>query len=105
MERHAAARTDEVHPDRPKVVCLGGINVGLFLLPDGTWRAYRDQCPHMGAPLCRGPLQTDSPTPSLTCPLHLWEFDLSTGAWVENPAVRLTAYRVEEERGTLYVWV
>ncbi len=45
------------------------LNVG------GEVRAYEDRCPHLGSRLSEGDL--DGCT--LTCAMHLWEFDAVTG--------------------------
>jgi nitrite reductase (NADH) small subunit len=62
----------------------------------GNWFAVRNICPHIGGPLCAGPIQShitegtawsgdlvvDPTRPVLMCPWHRWEFDLRTGEGV-----------------------
>lgn len=91
----------------------------------GQLRAYRNACPHAGAPVCTGRVSGTS-MPSrvyeyiyglegciLRCPWHGWEFDLLSGSHVVDPQTRLKEVPVvsenlepfptEQENGTLYV--
>jgi len=101
--------------------------VGLFNVA-GAIMAYRNACPHAGAPVCVGKISGTS-LPSkvyeyiygsegciLRCPWHGWEFDLRTGQHLVDPETRLKelpveagrsenldALPLEEAEGTLYV--
>jgi len=90
MNRHPAARTGELPPGGRKLVTIGRVQIGLFNV-SGEFRAYRNVCPHAGAPVCLGRVGGTS-LPSdvyeykygregciLRCPWHGWEFDLRTG--------------------------
>ncbi len=103
MTRHAAAKADEVTPGQFKIVQIAGTGVGLFQLRGGEWRAYRNFCPHMGAPVCTGPL-SGGERQVLRCPWHAWDFDLATGELLGDPNCQLDAYRVEVADGTVFVW-
>lgn len=61
--------------------------------------AYRNQCPHLGMPLDRGPMEGTV----ITCPWHGFRFDLLTGECRTAPHVQLEPFpvRVEGQR----VWV
>jgi len=61
--------------------------------------AYQAYCPHETIPLEQG--VHDGAT--LTCLEHLWQFDLRTGAPLENAECGLTSYPLKEEQGTIYV--
>lgn len=73
-----------------KVVRAGNIELGVFFVA-GHYAAYRNACPHAGAPVCSG-LITGTTLPGavaeyrwgrrgeiLRCPWHGWEFDLRNG--------------------------
>jgi nitrite reductase (NADH) small subunit len=89
-----------------RIVTFGKVSVGVFNV-DGTLYAYRNVCPHAGAPVCEGPVSgTTLPSPVyeynvgragciLRCPWHGWEFDLTTGAHLVDPDLRLKAIPVE----------
>jgi len=57
-----------------RLICLANV--------DGSIYALDDDCPHIGAALSQGTL--DGAT--LTCPLHLAQFDARTGKVTRGPA-------------------
>lgn len=113
--RWPLAQAEELKSGDRKILTLpDGTEIGLFRLPDGSFRAYRDFCPHAGAPLCHGDVRLvatepggDAPSPRqvLRCPWHGWEFDLATGRHVRAAACALEAFPVEVEAGTVFVSV
>ena len=56
-------------------VHMNGKWLAIFQLEDG-YDAIDNACPHASAPLCDGTLREGK----IVCPLHLWEFDIKTGA-------------------------
>ena len=50
---------------------------------DGEYYAFRNWCPHMGAPLGKGRVSTpddvDCGSNVVSCPFHSWRFDLESG--------------------------
>lgn len=100
------ATKDEIPPGARKIVTVGDRRIGVFNL-GGQLVALRDQCPHQGAPLCRGTLGgTTLPcSPGehvwgwdgvvLRCPWHGWEFDLRTGEAIFDAKVRVKTYPVQ----------
>lgn len=108
--RHAVATRNELPPGARilaqvpafgKTLELGVFNVG------GRLVAYRNVCPHAGAPVCLGPIcATTLPGAVgeyvlaregeiLRCPWHGWEFDLLTGAHLVDEKMKLRAYDVQ----------
>ena len=100
MTKEAVASLDDLREGRCKVIRAGGLEIGLFLVA-GEVRAFRNFCPHAGAPLSGGRIEGES----ITCPWHGWRFDLRTGAHASNPRCTLEAHRVEVAAGTVFVWV
>ena len=98
MDRHELVHSHEVETGKAKLVRVHGIELGIFRVGN-EYRAYRNLCPHAGAPVCKGPV-TDM---VLRCPWHGWEFDLRTGKHLLNPACRLESYTVEVEGDRLFV--
>jgi 3-phenylpropionate/trans-cinnamate dioxygenase ferredoxin subunit len=94
---------------------VGGREIGVLRLPDGTLAAVRNRCPHSGAPLCRGtPHQRLTGTPGtyagsgrtvLRCPWHGWEFDVVTGSCPDEPSMRVAIYAARLEDGRVLVHV
>lgn len=68
---------------------------------DGTYRAMDDMCPHMGASLSTGFLEASE----VTCPWHAWRFDIKTGAWCDNPSLKIDTFEVQVEGGEIQVKV
>jgi nitrite reductase/ring-hydroxylating ferredoxin subunit len=96
-------------------VQVKGIEIGLFAI-DGVPYAWRNMCPHAGAPVCIGK-RTGTMLPSevfhyvygmeekiLRCPWHGWEFDLATGRHlVVDSGAKLRGYRLTVENGQIFV--
>jgi nitrite reductase (NADH) small subunit len=95
-----------------------GEQVGIARLPDGTWRAVRNHCPHKGAPICRGQIGGTWPPSApgelaferdgevLVCPWQGFEYDLKTGKEMNREVpTRLRLYDVEVREGIVYVTV
>ena len=56
----------------------------------GSFFAIDDFCPHMGASLADGWLEKGC----VACPWHAWRFQLSDGAWLDNPKIRAATFAV-----------
>ena len=59
-----------------RVLRIGERDIALFRTSDDHVFALRDHCPHQGGPLSQGIVHGTC----VTCPLHDWAIDLSTGA-------------------------
>jgi nitrite reductase (NADH) small subunit len=63
-------------PERgARCVKMGGVAIAVFRTSGGEVFALRDQCPHRGGPLSQGIVHGTR----VTCPLHDWVIDLTTG--------------------------
>jgi nitrite reductase [NAD(P)H] small subunit len=81
-----------------RAFAVGGEQIAVFRLRDGSLRAVQAVCPHRDGPLADG--QIDGGV--VICPLHAHTFDLSDGACATGaPPVR--TYPVAEEDGRLLV--
>jgi nitrite reductase (NADH) small subunit len=100
-------------PDFVKVASVADIPPGTVLQVDvrghrialanveGEFFAVDDTCPHRGGPLGMGFLDGMK----LECPLHAWQFDLRSGEFAGDPAVRVATYQVRIEGGDVLVAV
>ena len=61
--------------------------------------AYRNECLHQASPLAGGLVKDGV----LTCPLHFWRYEATTGAKCGEPEFRLDSYPVRLESGTVLV--
>lgn len=109
MGKHVIGKVSELPPGQRKLVELEGRSIGVFNV-HGEFYALRSQCPHQGAPLCKGSVK-GMLLPSepgqylfardgeiLRCPWHGWEFDLKTGQSVYDPfKCRVRTYDVTVE--------
>jgi toluene monooxygenase system ferredoxin subunit len=74
----------------------------LLVNIDGDVHAFLDSCPHAGTPLNQGLLEGRV----LTCPTHLWQFDVVDGGVGVNPKhCQLTSYPVKVEDGKVLVQI
>jgi len=92
------AEASGIPPGTSKVVVVAGHLIALFNV-DGRFYALSNTCLHRGGPVGEGTLDDTV----VTCPLHGWQYDVTTGANVENPFARLKQYPVKVEDGRVYV--
>ncbi|CAG7622157.1 hypothetical protein PAESOLCIP111_02398 [Paenibacillus solanacearum] len=106
MERYPVMRADELPEGGHKIVEARGISFGIYRIK-GEYYAWRNVCPHAGAPVCRGKV-CGTRLPSLVyeykygreneilrCPWHGWEFDLLTGEHLVDPETKLRQGKLE----------
>jgi len=105
----------EISGEKCTIVTDGNLSIGVYKI-DGVLYAIRNQCPHQGAPLCRGEVgETHAPSPAnafepalagrvIRCPWHGWEFDIPTGKGLYDAKARVKTYAtfVDEEG---IVWI
>ncbi len=85
-------RPEEFHFAPGAAVHAGGRWLAVFPVEQATgecaFAAIDNACPHASAPLCEGTLLDGK----IVCPLHLWEFDLQTGACDVGPDWNVKTY-------------
>jgi len=72
-----------------RVVEVQGKQIALFNI-GGTFHAIDNACPHRGGQLGKGTLDGTA----VTCPLHRWQFDVTSGLCTSRPGARVKAYSV-----------
>ena len=92
------AALSDIPPGRMLAVRAGGEDVAIYNV-DGLLHATRDCCSHQSYPLTKGALRGKY----VRCPLHGWEFDVTSGAYQGNPNVRLRRYAVKVEGEDVFV--
>jgi len=105
----------EIPAGGKKIVEADGLSIGVFNIA-GKFYAIKNVCPHAGAPLCRGHIQTTHRPAEvgefvpalegrvLRCPWHGWEFDIVTGKGLYDRNSRVATYPVEvDEDGNIVV--
>jgi nitrite reductase (NADH) small subunit len=80
-------RAGDVLPRRGKQVTVEGRWVALFNV-DGVYHAIDAICLHQGGPLADGSIRDCI----VTCPWHGWQFDVTSGALIQDPGVGVTRH-------------
>jgi NAD(P)H-dependent nitrite reductase small subunit len=75
-----------------KTVEAGGREIALFNV-DGTFHAVDNACKHRGGPLGEGELDGKV----VTCPLHAWTYDVTTGECFDDPSCHVDRFPVKVE--------
>ncbi|HEX2055346.1 MAG TPA: non-heme iron oxygenase ferredoxin subunit [Nitrospiraceae bacterium] len=92
------AGTDDVKPGSGMVAEINGKTIALFNV-DGKYHAIDNTCVHRGGPLGEGELEGEV----VTCPWHGWQFNVTTGGCVNNPAARVMSYQVQVDGSDIKV--
>jgi nitrite reductase (NADH) small subunit len=90
----------ELAPGSAKAVEVAGTTIALFNV-DGTVFALDNTCLHQGGPLGEGMLEGEV----VTCPWHMWEYNVRTGENVEDASLKVKRYDVQVENGDIKVAV
>ncbi|QIO24930.1 Rieske 2Fe-2S domain-containing protein [Haloarcula sp. JP-L23] len=109
------ANVDEIERGRGISRTVNGIEIAVFNA-NGEFYAISNRCAHQQAPLCkagdkkinaedtwtdtRGGVNEDACT--VSCPWHLWEWDLETGEHLAS-GKRIGTFDVEVANGEVYV--
>jgi nitrite reductase/ring-hydroxylating ferredoxin subunit len=91
-------RAADVPAGTGRVMEAGGRALAVFNI-GGTFYAIDNECSHRGGPLGDGDLEGTV----VVCPWHAWRWDVTTGANVNNPAVKVGCYPITERDGSLFV--
>ena len=86
------ASTAEVKPGQAVVVEVNNKTLAVFNV-DGAFHAIDNTCVHRGGPLGEGDVEGSV----VTCPWHGWQFNVTTGECVKNPAAKVEVYPVKVE--------
>ena len=92
------AAKSEMGPGASKKIEVNGKEIALFNV-GGNFYAIDDTCKHRGGPLSEGSCEDKV----VACPWHGWEYDVTTGACLTNPAAQQTKYDVKVEGNDVYV--
>ena len=98
MALERAARISEIPAGTIKEVQIGGTPVALANV-GGKFYAISNTCLHRGGPLGQGHMEGTV----VTCPWHGWQFDVTTGKAVMNPAAGVGCFRAEVQGDEVYV--
>ena len=81
----AVCRVDDLAPERGAAALVGGEQVALFRLVDGTVLAVQQRDPYSGAyVISRGIVGTRGDVPTVASPMYKQVFDLRTGRCLDG---------------------
>lgn len=81
------ARVGEIPPGSARQLTVDERWIALFNV-DGSYHALDQLCLHRGGPLSEGHVRDCI----VTCPWHGWQFDVRSGALVQDPSVGVTRH-------------
>ena len=82
-----------------RVLRTDTMDIALFRTATDQVFALRDSCPHKGGPLSQGIVHGTT----VTCPLHNWKIDLSSGEALGPDEGCTNRFPVKIEDGKVYV--
>ena len=100
VEYVKVGRVDDFTEGEGRSVEVAGRWLALFRT-GGAFYAIDNACPHMAGPLGAGRLDGHV----VTCPLHGWRIDVTTGCSPTNEHVRVARFDVRVEDGWVCVGV
>ncbi|GGG10025.1 nitrite reductase NAD(P)H small subunit [Rhodococcoides trifolii] len=89
----------DLTPGEGRTYVVGGRQIAVFLLGDGTVRAMDALCPHKGGPLADG--QIDGKV--VMCPLHQYQFSLADGGCTSEGIASVDVYEAAVVDGQVSV--
>jgi len=99
-EYTSVAKVTDLAPGSGKVVEVNGKSIALFNV-NGSFYAIDNACRHRGGPLGEGSLEGNV----VTCPLHMWDYDVTTGEFTANREIKVATYPVQVEGAEIKIAV
>ena len=85
----AVAKVGDIETGKGQAFEIGDRVVAVFN-DEGVYRAIDDMCPHMGASLATGFLESSE----VACAWHGWRFDVRDGTWCDNRSLKTDVFEV-----------
>jgi nitrite reductase (NADH) small subunit len=100
MAEVMVATTDEVEEGSGKIVEVGDKSIALFRVGD-EFHAIENTCPHRGGSLGDGFVDGEK----ITCPLHGWQFKITSGEGVSPSEAKINSFPVEVRGEEIFIEV
>jgi nitrite reductase (NADH) small subunit len=94
------ARVGAIADGQSEAFAVQGRMVAVFRAQD-TYYAIDDFCPHMGASLAGGTMESGL----VVCPWHAWCFSVRDGTWIDNPKIKVDCFEVRVQDDEIQVRV
>lgn len=88
-ERITVAKISDIPRNEARAFPVGDRMIAIFN-EAGKYHAMDDFCPHMGASLAGGWIESGT----VVCPWHAWRFSLIDGCWLDNPKIKADIFEV-----------
>ncbi len=82
-------KAEDITPGSGIVAEVNGQSLAVFNV-DGSYYAIDNTCVHRGGPLGEGDLEGEV----VACPWHGWEYNVKTGACINNASACVKSYQV-----------
>ena len=92
MAQHKIAKISDIPEGQGKTFTVEGQEVAVFN-KGGQFFAIDNICLHKAGPLGEGSLEDET----VTCPLHGWQYNITTGECLMNPEAILNTFTVTVE--------
>lgn len=90
MASHPICKISELGDGQCKTVAVEGREIAVYNV-GGQVYATEDTCVHKGGSLGSGQLEGTT----ITCPLHGWQYDVTSGQCQNNPQAKIETYKVQ----------
>lgn len=95
---------DALIPGRGRAALIGDEQIALFRLPDDALYAIANLCPFSNAQvMSRGIVGSKGGVAKVASPIFKQNFDLSTGACLDDPSVAIATYPVRVVGGRVEI--
>ena len=99
-EFQRAISASALSPGEATEVEVGGREIAVINV-GGQFYAIDNRCPHADGPLGEGMVQDEI----IICPWHQWEFDVTTGEYLDDPTICVDRFETKVEDGEVFVRV
>ena len=100
MAEHKLAKASDIAEGNCQAFTVDGQAIAVFNV-GGKFSAIEDTCKHRGGSLGGGTLDGEI----VTCPLHGWTYNVTTGECTANPQVQMKCFPVKVEGEEIVVEV
>ncbi|MBB6446587.1 nitrite reductase small subunit NirD [Bacillus benzoevorans] len=101
IQRVKVAKVSEMPKNIGKTIKIGAIEIALFHLACGEFRAIENRCPHKSGVLAEGIVCGDH----VFCPMHDWKISVVDGLVQKPDNGCVKTFRVEVEGDDVYIFL
>lgn len=99
LQRIKVSTVSELPKNLGKTVSIGSLEIALFHLENGDFRAIENRCPHKGGVLVEGIVSGEH----VFCPMHDWKISINDGKVQKPDNGCVKTFKVEIENDDIYL--